>query len=220
MLLRHFLVAIGILLLAQVTVHVDAQQSSTVQYSDSEFSGDPDEPRRHTRVTNPATLSGPEAEAIYHDLAPAMEATFSLSPSAIARDYRAWSRFNTAPYRSATHGQRFINNYANAVGAAYGRHEDAGVLPVGAILVKDSFTVTDDGMVEAGPLFIMEKMDDGFNYVTGNWRYTLVLADGAVYGQTLGDGAQRVEYCISCHLAAQVQGADHIFFVPEAFRLP
>lgn len=220
MLLRRVLAAIGILVLAQVTGDVDAQESSTVQYADSDFSGDPDEPRRHTRVTNPATLSGPEAEAIYGELAEDMEATFSLSPLAIAQDYHAWARFNAAPYRSATHGQRFVNNYANDVGAAYGLHEASGVMPVGTVLVKDSFTVTDDGMVEAGPLFIMEKMAGGFNYVTGDWRYTLVLADGTVYGQTLGAGDQRVEYCISCHLAAHVQGSDHVFFVPEAFRLP
>ena len=214
------MVVLGTLVFLQVTVDVTAQDSSTIQYSDSDFSGDPDEPRRHSRVTDPATLSGPEAQAIYDELTPGMEAVLSMSPLDIATMYRSWQRFNTAPYRSATHGQRFVNNYANAKADAYGLYEDAGVLPAGSVLVKDSFTVTEDGVVEAGPLFIMEKMDDGFNYVSGNWRYTLVLADGTVYGQTLGDGAKRVEYCITCHLAAHVQGDDHIFFVPEAFRLP
>ena len=220
MLSRHVLVVLGILALGQVTIDVVAQDGTTVQYSDPDFSGDPEEPRRHARVTDPATLAGAQAQAIYDDLTDVMEATFSLTPLAIARDYRSWDRFNTAPYRSATHGQRFVNNYANPVAVDYGLHEAAGVLPAGSILVKDSFTVTEDGMVEAGPLFIMEKMEEGFNYVTGDWRYTLVLADGTVHGQTLGEGAKRVEYCISCHLAAHVQGADHIFFVPEAFRLP
>lgn len=220
MLLRHLTIVLGVLVFAQVTGDVVAQDSNTVQYSDTDFSGDPDEPRRHTRVTNPAALTGSEAQTIYDELTPGMEAAFSQSPLPIAQAYRSWDRFNTAPYRSATHGQRFVNNYANDIAVAYGLYEEAGVMPAGTVLVKDSFTVTEDGMVEAGPLFVMEKMEDGFNYVTGNWRYTLVLADGTVYGQTLGDGAQRVEYCISCHLAAHVQGADHIFFVPEAFRLP
>lgn len=220
MLMRHIMVVSVALVFILATTDVFAQDSNKIQFSDSDFSGDPDEPRRHSRVTNPATLSGAEAQAIYDELTPEMETTFGLSPFDIARAYRSWDRFNTAPYRSATHGQRFVNNYANDVAVAYGRYEDAGVLPVGSVLVKDSFTATDDGMAEAGPLFVMEKREDGFNYVTGNWRYTLILADGTVYGQTLGDGAQRVEYCISCHLAASVGGSDHVFFVPEAFRLP
>ena len=55
-----------------------------------------------------------------------------------------------------------------------------------------------------------------FNYVSGDWRYTMVMPDGSLYGTTKGDGAERVEFCIGCHLARETQ--DHLFLVPEAYR--
>lgn len=117
----------------------------------SDISGDPDNPRRHLRVENPADLSPADAEAIYLALLPGMVAGYRLNQAAAASDYVDWPRYNIAPYRSATHGQRFVNNYANAKAQAYGLFEEAGVLAVGSILAKDSFTVTSDGIVQPGP---------------------------------------------------------------------
>lgn len=184
----------------------------------SDISGDPDNPRRHLRVENPADLTPKDAEAIYAELLAGMAAGYGLNEAAAASDYSDWPRYNTAPYRSATHGQRFINNYANATAQAYGLFEDAGVLPVGSILAKDSFTVTSDGIVQPGPLFLMEKMPSGFSYVTGDWRYSMIMPDGSLFGETRGANDERVDYCIGCHLAASIQGFDHIFLVPEALR--
>ena len=196
----------------------DGATSDGVTYSD--ISGDPDNPRRHFRIQNPADLSPEDAEAIYRELLEGMLAGYGLNERPLATDYATWPRYNTTPYRSATHGQRFVSNYANTTAQAYGLHEEAGVLPVGSILVKDSFTVTDDGIVQPGPLFVMEKMEAGFNYVTGDWRYTMIMPDGSLFGETMGDNSERVDYCIGCHLATTVEGHDHIFFVPEAFLRP
>ena len=191
-------------------------QADDIVFSD--ISGDPDNPRRHLRVENPADLTPEDAEAIYTALLPGMLAGYRLNETAAASDFPDWPRYNTAPYRSATHGQRFVNNYANTTALAYGLFEEAGVFPVGSILAKDSFTVTSDGIVQPGPLFLMEKMLSGFSYVTGDWRYIMIMPDGSLFGETRGDHDERVYYCIGCHLAASVQGYDHIFFVPEAFR--
>ena len=39
----------------------------------------------------------------------------------IALNFRRWQRFNAAPYKSATHGNRYVNNYANGPAApSYG----------------------------------------------------------------------------------------------------
>ena len=54
--------------------------------------------------------------------------------------YQTWRRFNTVPYVSATHGSRYVNNYGNDKAGAYRKFEEAGKMPKGAILVKDSFT--------------------------------------------------------------------------------
>ncbi len=115
-----------------------------------------------------------------------------------------------------THGQRYVNNYANRLARDYGRFEDAGRLPVGAVIAKDSIAITAAGEVFPGPLFIMEKMPEGFSNASGDWRYTMVMPDGSLLGVTKGEGAQRVEFCIGCHLAREAN--DHLYFPPNEFR--
>lgn len=177
---------------------------------------DVDKPRRHYRIRRPARLPLAEAQEIYARLLPELKAGYGASGRPAGRDYASWPRYNKAPYLSATHGNLYVNNYANETGAAYGRYEEAGTLPVGSLVAKDSFIVTRDGSVSPGPLFVMEKMPEGFNYVSGDWRYSQINPDGKVVGMTRGAGAERVEYCIACHLAVEQQ--DHLFFVPDKLR--
>lgn len=183
----------------------------------AQISGDPDKPRRHFRVRRPARLDSTEAEEIYQDLVDQLAAGYATSGRPTAQDYRAWRRYNTAPYLSATHGNLYINNYVNEAGRAYGRFEDAGTLPVGAIIAKDSFIVERSGEVRPGPLFVMEKMPKGFNYVSGDWRYIQINPDGEFFGETHGEGDERVAFCIGCHLAVEQQ--DHLFFIPGPYRV-
>ncbi|MFQ5984649.1 MAG: cytochrome P460 family protein [Alphaproteobacteria bacterium] len=134
------------------------------------------------------------------------------------QDYQEWARYSTRPYVSATHGGRFVQNYANVVAKAYGKYEDAGRMPVGAILAKDSFLVQ-NGRVAPGPLFVMEKMRAGFNEASGNWRYTLVMADGRVVGTTNGEGSQNVAFCAGCHMGLTGEETDSLFFLPDEYRV-
>jgi hypothetical protein len=150
-------------------------------------------PTKHFSVDNPAELSDADAEDIYRRLTAPLRKGYGLSDHPVARAYQSWSRYNTAPYRSETHGERFVNNYANgsarAYGTfeeagqlpfvnnyangsarAYGTFEEAGQLPAGSVVAKDSFAVTAAGDVFAGPLFIMEKMSQGFNAASRDWR--------------------------------------------------
>ncbi len=134
----------------------------------------------------------------------------------IAQDYSAWQIFNTVPYKSYTHGGRFVNNFANGFGAdSYGEYEDGGTMPVGSVLAKDSFAVSGKGTVVAGPLFVMEKMPSGFNAESEDWRYTLVMPNGNVVGTTNGEGSSNVAFCIDCHVYAE---RDSLLFIPEEFR--
>lgn len=181
------------------------------------FSGSADRPRRHFRVQNPAALTAAEASAVYRDLTESLAALYARSGDPVSSGYQTWRRFNSAPYKSLTHGRRYVSNYANDIARDYGKGAEAGVLPVGSVIAKDSFQVTADGDIGLGPLFVMEKMAQGFNYVTGDWRYSMISAEGELLGRTNGEGAKRVEFCIACHLAREDQ--DHLFFVPEAFRI-
>lgn len=171
----------------------------------------------HFRVADSAKVGSEEAEAVYRALAPGMVARYALSGIPAAADYTGWTRYNTAPYRSVPHGRSYHSNYANATARAYGRYENAGTLPVGSVLAKDSFSIRRDGQVLPGSLFLLEKMQPGFNPESGDWRYTQILPDGSVLGTTKGDNAEYVGYCVPCHAAAG-EGRDHLFFPRKPFR--
>jgi hypothetical protein len=173
-------------------------------------------PTRHFRVPNPARLSDADALSIYDRIRDDMVAAYRLSRDPAADRYYTWRRYNRVPYLSANHGDRYINNYANTGAGTYG--QDAGPMPVGAMLAKDSFTVTRRGDVFTAPLFLMEKMPAGFAAETRDWRYTMIMPDGSLFGTTNGEGSERVEFCATCHATAGDE-SDHLFFVPEEYRV-
>jgi class 3 adenylate cyclase len=175
-------------------------------------------PTRHFKVQNPADLSPSDAYTIYDRIAESMAAIYRKSGDSRAAVYQTWRRYNVTPYLSATHGERYVNNYANDVATAYGKFEEAGTLPQGSILAKDAFEVRAGGDVLTGGLGLMEKMAPGFNPESRDWRYTMILSDGTIFGTTKGDNAERVEFCIECHQAAGDEN-DHLFFIPEEHRV-
>ena len=192
---------------------VDAQDNGAQL---SPISGAHSPPRRHFRLRNPADLPPVQAENIYQIASPSLEKGYKISGHPTASEYRDWARFSTAPYLSATHGNKYINNFANDTARAYERFEDAGEMPVGSVIVKDSFSVTASHEILLGPLFLMEKMPAGFNEVSGDWKYTQIQPDGTVLGETNGEGSDAVRYCICCHAAVEEQ--DNLFYVPRRYR--
>ena len=175
-------------------------------------------PTRHFRVERPADLADADALTIYDRIRVDMVAFYSRSGNPYAEDFHTWRRYNVTPYMSATHGRRYVNNYANSRAKAYGKAEKAGTLPEGSVLAKDSFEVTNRGDVLTGPLFLMEKMQTGFSPEGRDWRYTMIMSDGSLFGTTNGENSQRVEFCAGCHLAAG-DDQDHLFFVPGKHRV-
>lgn len=161
-------------------------------------------------------LEDREAIAAYNCLIDEMLAAYGKSSRGVARAYRNWKAYSTQAYVSETHGARYVHNYANPAANAYGRYERAGKLPTGSVLVKDSFMATPEGKLSVGPLFIMEKMAARFNADSGDWKYTMIMPDGSVFGETKGRNAAAMEFCIQCHAAAAEH--DHLFFLPERYR--
>ena len=213
---RGWMVALSIAVLWAL-VQAPESGPGDAQAQTADISGDPDKPRRNFRVRHPARLNAQQAAEIYRELVEALSAGYARSGHPVAEHYREWRRANTAPYLSSTHGNVYLNNYANDAAEAYGRQERAATLPVGSIVAKDSFIVERGGEVRPGALFVMEKMPVGFNYVSGDWRYSMIMPDGVLFGETLGEDSERVEYCIGCHLA--VENQDHLYFVPREFRV-
>ncbi len=175
-------------------------------------------PTRHFRVERPADLADADALTIYDRIRGDMVAVYRRSGNPHAEVYHTWRRYNGTPYLSATHGNRYVNNYANPRAKAYGKAEKAGTFPAGSVLAKDSFEVSDRGDVITGPLSLMEKMPPGFNAASRDWRYTMIMPDGSLFGTTNGERSERVEFCADCHLAAGDE-QDHLFFVPERYRM-
>ena len=165
-----------------------------------------------------AELTTAEARSAYECLVKEMAAGYAKSGLNQASHYKDWNSYNNQPYVSDTHGGRYVNNYANAQGQAYGKFEEAGQMPVGAMLGKDSFVAHGNGKLGAGPLFLMEKMPAGFNKASGNWRYTMVMPDGAVFGTTSGKGSAKVQFCIECH-ASVAEDQDSMMLLPDEFRV-
>jgi hypothetical protein len=176
--------------------------------------GDLAKPRTHFKVERPADMFPNTAETVYQNIRAEMAAGYALARMPELRNYLSWRRYNKTPYRSATHGARYVNNY---VGDAYGGFEKAGVQPQGSILVKDSFTATVEGVIYPGPMFVMEKMTPGFNPRGGDWRYSMIMPDGGLFGETNGVNSESVAFCIGCH-ATRAKN-DHLFFLPREYRL-
>lgn len=148
-----------------------------------------------------------EARAAYGCIIPEMVAAYAKSGSPTAKSYRSWGRFSTTAYRSESHAMRYVQNYANT--AAYGKYEEAGTMPVGAVAAKDSFTVSADGKLAVGPLFVMEKKPAGTNRKQRDWRFSMIMPNGAI--QT---SAAIQKFCNDCHSAAG-KADDHLMFLPD-----
>ena len=171
----------------------------------------------HLAIENPAELSKEGAERIYASLQRRMERGYAVAQLDFLINYQYWPRFNDAPYISATHGQRFVNVYANRMATTYGTLEKGQVLPAGSVLAKDSMTVTDEGRVFPGAFFIMQKLAAGTSPDTGDWRYVMVMPDGSVFGDSIGTRASAVAYCHACHKDAADR--DYTFFVPPEYAV-
>jgi len=164
-----------------------------------------------------AELTAAEARTAYDCLVKDLVAGYVKSGLAVASHYKDWNVFSNQPYVSDTHGGRYVNNYGNALAASYDKYEKAGRMPVGALLAKDSFAAQGNGKVAAGPLFLMEKMAAGFNKDSGNWRYTMVLPNGQVFGTTNGAGSAKMKFCYECHMSV-AEEQDSLMFLPDEYR--
>ena len=163
-------------------------------------------------------LTDAESAAAYDCIMNDMATAYSKSGNAMAANYLTWRRYSKTAYQSGTHGGRFTQNYANDKGRAYGAFEDSGPMPAGTQLAKDSFTVNAKGQVGVGPLFTMEKMQAGFNADSGDWRYSMIMPDGSVFGTTGGANAKGVAFCIGCH-GIMAEDTDSLYFLPEEYRV-
>lgn len=119
---------------------------------------------------------------------------------AIPADYKTkFTKVNAARFVSTGHaaGRWDVDVWANehAVKALASRSRD---VPVGAVVVQEHFEKSGAG--GNGPVMVMEKRVKGYAPDHGDWRYTVVAANG----QLVKDGP--VESCAGCHDDAPMDG--------------
>lgn len=164
----------------------------------------------------PMQLDQGEIEAMADCLVPALDAALARAEDATIRATRGW-RPMSRTYMASEHGM-FLKVYANAAAASdYAKAERGGRLPQGAAILKRSFRVDMAGNAAAGPVFVMERMAEGYDPSTGDWRFAVTTPDGPRVGESGGENAPAVAFCAGCHRSARVQ--DYLFFVPPRFRV-
>ena len=173
---------------------------------------------RHMKIENPATLSDAGAEAIYSQIQVELAKAFARSGKRLVNGYTAWKRYNLTPYLSSTHGDRYINNFANDKTVGYDTLKKGSKMQVGTVIAKDGFAVTEQGEVLPGRLFVMEKLAAGASPDTGDWRYLTIENDGSVIGDSIDDPQNSMEFCHVCHKVRASR--DFLFYVPPDYRLP
>jgi len=165
-----------------------------------------------------AKLTEAEAAKAYDCLLGEMRAGYGKSKSPMAKNYLNFRRYSRVAYQSATHGGRYVQNYANEYGKAYGAYEKAGTLPVGTLLAKDSFSAAPGGKLGIGPLFLMQKMSAGFNKAARDWKYSMIMPDGKIFGVTGGKNSKGMNFCYECHNGV-APDQDSVMLVPDEFRV-
>ena len=176
---------------------------------------DPFAPEGHIKIERPADLDADDASAIYNEIAGRMAEGYAQSDYDDAINYQNWTKQNSAPYLSPGHGNRFLNNYGNAISKGYLALDIDEKMPVGSVLAKDSFTVTEEKEIFAGALFLMEKLEEDQYPATGDWRYVMILPDGSLIGDTLSDNPESMTFCHDCH--EQAAETDFLFGIPAKF---
>jgi Cytochrome P460 len=180
-------------------------------WADSVAIAETAEPEEHFSIERAAELSKEDAQVAYSSLLDLMTRAYVASADPAARRYLGWQRFNDAPYRSATHGNRYVNNYANPAAASAGYGRPGALMPPGAVIAKDSFTATPNGRRYPGALFLMEKLRPEESPATADWRYVMIMPDGSTFGDSRTTPA-RMAFCHTCHAARADD--DYLFFVP------
>jgi hypothetical protein len=163
-------------------------------------------------------LTADEAVALFDCLMPVMVKSYTGGKHWASITWKGFTQVTTQPYASATHGGRKVQNFVNKIGLnAYKKFDNIKSVPTGSTMAKPSFTIGKDGQANLGPLFIMEKMINGFNADTADWRYAAILPGGGTMGVTKAVNSAGVTFCHECHVSGEDN--DYLLLAPEEYRV-
>ena len=122
-----------------------------------------------------------------------------------------WVQFNDKSWTSDAHDRMLVDVYGNRASlATYGSASEARR---GSTLVMHSWISSQK--IATGPVWIMVKMERGYDTDYGDWYYAQVGANGNVLraGSSEDSGIKK---CASCH--AEVMDHDYLFGIPDAAK--
>ena len=140
----------------------------------------------------PITVAG----NAYECLLPKMQ--YEKSGHRLAETYVSWSRLDSRPFLSKLHGNRYVAVFANDRALTTSSAAPDAPIISGVAMATPTFSLSEDGTLEPGPLFLLEKMPKGFNTKAGNWRYTIIGPEGDIIGVTKGQHNEEVDFCRDC----------------------
>ena len=77
-----------------------------------------------------------EADSAYDCLLKEMTTAYGKSKNPIAKNYTDFRRYREVAYQSATHDNRFVQNYGNDYAKNYAAYENAGTFKPGAFFCE------------------------------------------------------------------------------------
>lgn len=147
----------------------------------------------------PDDLTYDEAKTVHDCLKPSLYEGYNQGgkrwiPADYVKDYQSWGAANTAPANPGFHANRYLSTYVNEVGfETYVQYAENPTVPVGTVIAKESFSISDGGEASKGPLFFMEKVAEGVSPETDDWYYMMVSAEGQPQAVNV------VSACHECH---------------------
>jgi len=160
----------------------------------------PPEPSLYTeticKIKDGATLPPAVASSAFACLRDKMR--YKNSGHRLAGLFEGWSRLDSGPFFSKVHGNRYVAVFANDRALTTLSAAPDAPITSGVAMATPSFSLAEDGTLEPGPLFLLEKMQKGFNTVGGNWRYTVIGPEGDIIGVTKGQHSDDIDFCKDC----------------------
>lgn len=157
-------------------------------------------------------ISAKDLEDAYECLSDKMLKVYQNGKLDVPQKYRNWKRVNDVSFYAPANDFGWVNVFVNRTADKYSLNRYISEFKEGSIIVKEGYTFDISGRSDIGPLFYMEKMKQGYNEESRDWKFTEVDVDGT-YAEMGGHNSELTKRCVKCH--TRRQDSDFLFFLKK-----
>jgi hypothetical protein len=157
-------------------------------------------------------ISARDLEATYECLSDKMLKIYQKEQLEVPQKYRTWKRVNDVSFYAPANDFGWVNVFVNREADKYSLNKYTSEFKEGSIIVKEGYTFDISGRSDIGPLFYMEKMKQGYNEESNDWKFTEVNVDGT-YAEMGGHDSELTKRCVKCH--TRRKDSDFLFFLKK-----